>query len=97
MKDQMSVWNQGWGLRKDNAHVAKIPAEITLYGKNRAVADSQGYPVDIGPRLGLETGMEILRHAMGMSDPGRVTTEEPELDLTSIQAWKAGTGPDPKC
>lgn len=77
---------KGGGLREDNTRVAKIPAEITLYGKNRLVADSQGDPVDIGPRLGLETGMEILRHAVGMSDPGRVETEEPELNLTSIQA-----------
>lgn len=32
-------------------------------GKQRVVGDSQGDPVDVGPRLGTETGMEIIRHA----------------------------------
>lgn len=37
------------------------------------VAGSQGYPVDVGPRLGTVTGMEMIRHAVGTVDPGRVT------------------------
>lgn len=42
------------------------------------VGDSQGNPVDVGPRLGTETGMEIIRHTAGMGDPGRVTKEQLE-------------------
>lgn len=40
------------------------------------VAGSQGYPVDVGPRLGTVTGMEMIRHAVGTVDPGRVTKEQ---------------------
>lgn len=40
-------------------------------GKKRRVAASQGYTVDIGPRPGAETGMEIIRHTVGAGDPGR--------------------------
>lgn len=76
MKRQMSQWQEGRRIRRDNSHVAKVPAEIMFCDwKKRVVADSQGYPVDVGPRLGTETGVEILRHAVGTGDPGRVTKD----------------------
>lgn len=70
----------------DNSRVAELPAEIAVCeGKQRVVGDSQGYPVDVGPRLGTETGVEIIRHTVGTGDPGRVTKEQLES-----QAGKAG-------
>lgn len=61
-------------MKWDNSRVAEGPAEIAFCeGKQRVVASSQGYPVDVGPRLGTVTGMEMIRHAVGTVDPGRVT------------------------
>lgn len=40
------------------------------------MGDSQGDAVDVSPRLSTITGMEVIRHAVGMSDPGRVTKEQ---------------------
>lgn len=66
-------------MKWDNSRVAEVPAEIVVCeGKQRVVGDSQGDPVDIGPRLGTVTGMEIIRHAAGTGDPGRVTKEQLE-------------------
>lgn len=65
----------------------EVPAElIVCEGKQRLVGDSQSYPVDVGPWLGTETGVEVVRHTVGTGDPDRVT--EFELKRTSIQAWK---------
>ncbi len=90
-KRQMSEWKEGRCSKWDNSRVAEVPAEIAVCeGKQRAVGRSQGYPVDVGPRLGTEAGVEVIRHAVCTSDPGRVTKEPVEWKLTSIQAWKAG-------
>lgn len=52
--------------------MAEAPAQILIYeGKHSGPGDSQRYPVDVGPRQGRETGVEIIRHTMGMGDPGR--------------------------
>lgn len=53
--------------------VAKIPAQLSLHeGKRRVNGDSQGDPVDVGPRPGIETGVEIIRHTIGTVDPGSI-------------------------
>lgn len=84
----MSEWREGRCIKWDNSRFAEVPAEIAVCeGKQRLVGDSLGYPVDVGPRLGMVAGMEVIRHAVGTGDPGRVTKEQLEWKLTSIQAW----------
>ena len=38
-------------------------------GELGVVGSAKGYPVDVGPRLGAETGVEVSRHALGTGDP----------------------------
>ena len=76
MKGWRSEWEGGRWLTCDSSRVAEAPAEIVFCdGKQGVVADSPGYPVHVGPRLGPETGVEIVRNAAGTGDPGRVTTD----------------------
>lgn len=44
-------------------------------GKQRSVGDSQGYPVDVGPRVCTKTGMEIMGHAVGTGEPDLFCSE----------------------
>lgn len=76
-RQRMNEGREGQCVKWDNSRVGEGPAEIAFCeGKQRAVAGSQGYPVDVGPRLGTITGMEMIRHAVGTVDPGRVTKEQ---------------------
>lgn len=68
----------------DYSRVADRPAQIAFCdGHQSVVGDAQGYAIDISPRLSLETGMEIIRHALGVGDPGWETKEQLEWKLTS--------------
>lgn len=56
-----------------NSRVADVPAQIVVCeGKLTVVGESQGYPVNISPGLGVKTGVEVIRHAVGTGDPGKV-------------------------
>lgn len=49
--------------------VAEVPTEVTFReGAGGPVAESQGHSVDISARPGTETGVEIIRHAVGTGD-----------------------------
>lgn len=62
------------GVKQVDSRVAEVPAEMALCdGKQSVVGDSQRDPVYVGPRIGTETGMEIIRHTEGTGDSGRVT------------------------
>lgn len=76
MKRRVSEWREG---RRTNSRVAEAPAEMVVCeGERTAEGDAQGYPVDVGPRPGAETGVEIVRHAVGTGDPGGGTKEQQE-------------------
>lgn len=73
----------------------EVPAQIAVCkGKLRAVGDSKGYPVDVGPRLGMEAGMEVIMHTVGTGNPGRVRKEQKKLSglKTGNSMYKAITG-----
>lgn len=58
------------------SRVAEGPAEVTLgEGDRRLAADSQGHTVDVGARLGTETGVEIICHAVRTGDAVEETQE----------------------
>lgn len=64
----------------------EAPAQVAVCeGKLREVGDSQCYPVDISPRQGTETGVEIIGYTMGMGDPGRVKII---IKLLGFIAWE---------
>lgn len=66
----MTEKREGWCINWDNSRVAEAPAQIPVCeGKERVVGDSQRYSVDVGPRLGTETGMEVMRNTVGTGDP----------------------------
>lgn len=76
--------NEGRGcvLKRGNSRVAEVPAETALCeGQQVVKGQSQSDPVDVSPRLGTEKGVEVIRHAVGMGDPGRAKSslrERPE-------------------
>lgn len=51
------------------SRVTEVPAEVTLWeGDRELVADSQGHTVDVSPRLGMETGVDMICHTVRMGD-----------------------------
>lgn len=51
------------------SRVTKVPAKAMLWEGDRGLAaDSQGHTVDVGARLGTETSVEIICHAVCMGD-----------------------------
>lgn len=69
--------------------VAEVPAEVTLWEGDRGLAaDSQGHTVDVSARLGMETGVETICHAIRTGDAVKETEEligRVELDSGTIR------------
>lgn len=59
--------------------VLEVPAETAVCeGKQKVTGESQSDPVDVRPRLGTETGVKIIRHAVGTGDPDLL---RPEVEI----------------
>lgn len=68
--------NRSVGHETCVSRVAEAPAEVTLWEGDRGLAaDSQGHTVDVSARLGTETGVEIICHAVRTCDAVEETEE----------------------
>lgn len=70
---------KGKAGKRGASRVAQVPAEVTLReGGGALVADSQGHAVHVGARLGTETGVEVIGHAVRTGHAAGETEERME-------------------
>lgn len=68
--------NRSGGHEACVSRVTEVPAEVALWeGDWELAADSQGHTVDVRPRLGMETGVDMISHAVRMGDAVGETEE----------------------
>lgn len=83
--------NRSVGHETCVSRVTEVPAEVTLWeGDRELAADSQGHTVDVSPRLGMETGVDMISHTVCMGDAVEETEEligKVELSSGRIGTW----------
>lgn len=56
--------------------IAEAPAQILLRDWNSVAVGTQGYSVDVGSRVGTETGVEVTGDTVSASDPEKKIKEK---------------------
>lgn len=82
--------NRSGGHETCVSRVTEVPAEVPLWeGDRELAADSQGQAVDVSPRLGMETGVDMIGHAVRMGDA--VGETEELIRMVELSGGRIGT------